>query len=130
MWEAENGRDYNWAAPARSCVTAVSRQQLAEEAKPVGTHSVLSLLDLKKAYELIKHWYIVSGAVALKFPLAILRLMLACFSAVRVLTVGDLYSETIVVAGASILAGSVFGPIANQMTGEPQSCSGCLWMIC
>ena len=78
-WEAANVRPYNYAAPGFSSLQVIRTQGLYIEGAPSGCTSVLTLLDLVKAYEHVCHQQIFEGAVNLGFHLSVLFFVLNVF---------------------------------------------------
>ena len=78
-WEAANVRSYNYAAPGSSSLQVIRAQGLYTEGAPFGCTSVLTLLDLVKAYEHVGHQRIFEGAFALGFNLSVVFFVLNVF---------------------------------------------------
>ena len=114
-WEEANEREYNWSAPGKSSHTAVAHQNLAIEGAPPNCTSALFLGDLVKAYETVPHSHIATGAADTGFPLAILGVLFAIFSAERRICILGAVSQPTSILGSSVTAGSVFGPAALRM---------------
>ena len=68
---------------------------------------VQTLLDLVKAFDKVPLWLLIREAVALGYPLRILRLSIATYQLKRVIRVGSVISKT-VQAVTGITAGSGF----------------------
>ena len=68
---------------------------------------VQTLLDLIKAFDKVPLWLIVREAVALGYPLKILRLSIATYQLMRVIRIGKVVSKA-VYAITGITAGSGF----------------------
>ena len=56
---------------------------------------VQALLDLAKAFDRIPHWLLVREAIALGYPLMLLRLSLARYLLERVIRIGRVVSHTV-----------------------------------
>ena len=106
-WEKCNMRSYLYAGPGRGADSAAWKQAArAEAAKTIGGHHGMVLLDLMKAFENICHHVLVREAIALGYPLAILRLALATYRLWRSIRIGDATSE-LLQATVGVTAGSV-----------------------
>ena len=81
-----------------------------------GCSSATALCDLVKAYELLRHVNVLDGVTRSGFCMVTLRLLLAIDSGQRLLCADGVVSEIIRTAGATILAGSIFGPGILRMT--------------
>ena len=62
-------------------------------------------MDLVKAFERVPYWLLVQEAIALAYPLWLLKLSIATYQLPRTLRVGTVYSE-LLVAVRGITAGS------------------------
>ena len=69
-------RPYNYAAPGFSSLQIIRTQGLYIEGAPSGCTSVLTLLDLVKAYEHVVHQEMFEGAAHLDFNLPVLLFVL------------------------------------------------------
>lgn len=97
-WEKRNDRSYWWAARGRSCEQAVWQQAAwSEWATYKQTtdggqrrwSSAQVLLDLLKAFEQVKHHWLLQAAVEYGFPLWQLKLQVLLFRAPRWLSLGQ-----------------------------------------
>ena len=79
----------------------------AEGAKVGGKHLVAVLLDLVKAFEMIPHAALYEAAKEYGYNLVILRLSIASYRLLRVISRAGVYSRTIL-ASVGITAGSGF----------------------
>ena len=70
----------NSAGPGKSAHTAVAHQNLLVEGAPPHCEAAMSLLDLAKAYEHVRHVRIVDGADGVGFSRVILRLLFKMFA--------------------------------------------------
>ncbi|CAK0816105.1 unnamed protein product [Prorocentrum cordatum] len=85
-WEAENSRDYDWAAPGKSSEQAVWRVMLDDEAwGDSGFCSTSVMLDVTKAYEHVSLNLLWVFAIIMRCPLDLVGLALEAFSAPRYL---------------------------------------------
>lgn len=66
-----------------------------------------TLLDLIKAFDKVPLWLLIPGAIALGYPLKLLRLSIATYQLKRVIRVGSVVSK-VVMAVTGITAGSGF----------------------
>ena len=107
-WRQKVKRKYNWAAKGRSATDAVWKQAiLAEAAVARGKATASVLLDLVKAFELVKLHLVWIAGLKHGFHPVILRLCLEAFSLLRRLVIGGACSEPISTLSA-ILAGGSF----------------------
>ena len=68
---------------------------------------VQTLLDLVKAFDKVPLWLLIREAIALGYPLRLLRLSIATYQLKRVIRVGSVISK-VVMAATGITAGSGF----------------------
>ena len=107
-WRAKVERSYNWAAKGRSPQAAVWLQALkAEAAAARGLCSAAGMLDLVKAFEMVRLEMVWYRGLELGFPAAILRATLESFSFVRRLMLDGAVSTPVATVSA-ILAGGGF----------------------
>jgi hypothetical protein len=107
-WRCSVTRSYNWAAKGRSPQAAVWRLALQDEAAAArGEESAASLLDLVKAFELVRLELVWRCGLRLHFPVRILRLMLQAFAFARSLVMNGAISAAVMTLSA-ILAGGGF----------------------
>ncbi len=95
-WELANARAYFYSGPGRGAHIAAwkqaSRAEMAACAK--ASYGQL-LLDLEKCFELVDHAALVREAVAMNYPLPLLRLSLAACRMPRALSINGAYSSLI-----------------------------------
>ena len=104
-WRSSVERGYNFAAKGKSSETAAWVQaHNAEVAISNGGFSAATLLDLTKAFEMVKLELIWLAGLSMHFPPVILRLILEAFSFARRLTLFGAISDPIFTL-SSILAG-------------------------
>jgi hypothetical protein len=108
-WEKSNDRSDLYAGRGRGADSASWKQTArAEAACTIGGHHGMVLLDLQKAFENISHQLPVREAVALGYPLAILRLALSTYRLLSAIKVGcacsDLLQATVGIAAGSAMA--------------------------
>ena len=107
-WRANVTRHYNWAAKGRSPQAAVWLQAFkAEFAAAKGLCSAAALLDLVKAFEMVRLELVWARGLELGFPALILRMVMEIFSFTRRLLLTGAVSDPIDTLSA-ILAGSGF----------------------
>ena len=115
-WEEANARPYWWGAAGRSCEQAVwhqaaigewATQRGADSGDPEAWVAVAVLLDLLKAFEQVRHHWLLDAAIATGFPLWQLKLTLELYCAPRVLCMGSAASS-VIEARQSILPGDGF----------------------
>ena len=109
-WEEENARTWLYAGKAKGANVAAWKQAMAAEVAATTDNKVKyaqALLDLVKAFDRIPLWLLVREAIALGYPLRILRLSIAVYKLNRVVRIGSVVSHT-VVALRGITAGSGF----------------------
>ncbi len=105
-WEARNDRDFLFAGQGRGAQRAAWAQaSRAEVAAASGVCFAQVLLDLAKCFERVPHDLLVAEAVALNYPLPLLRLSLAAYGLPRVMTIDGVCSS-MVIARQGITAGS------------------------
>ena len=108
QWRQTVVRPYHWASRGRSTEAAVYKQALqAEAAAARGLESAASLIDLVKAFEMIKLEIIWRRGLQLHFPPRLLRLILESCAFVRFLSFGGAFADGIHTLSA-ILAGGSF----------------------
>ena len=109
-WEAANPRAYLYAGKAKGANVAAWKQSAYAELAAAARTEVYyaqALLDLVKAFDRIPLWLLVREAVALGYPLRLLRLSIAAYKLERVVRIGGVVSHT-VTAWRGITAGSGF----------------------
>ena len=107
-WRCTVEREYNWAAKGRSAQAAVWKQALqAEAATARGEHSAATLVDLVKAFEMVKLEIVWRRGLQLHFPPQILRLTLESFAFVRRLMLSGAVADGVSTLSA-VLAGGGF----------------------
>ena len=107
-WRAGVARHYNWAAKGRSPQAAVWLHAFkAEAASAKGICSAAGLLDLVKAFEMVRLELVWFRGLELGFPALILRMVLEIFSFTRRLLLSGAVSDPVDTLSA-ILAGSGF----------------------
>ena len=107
-WESRNTRPWLYAGKGMGANVAAWKQSFAAELAATMKTSieyVLKLLDLVKAFDLVPLWLLIREAIALDYPLRILRLSIATYQLKRVLRVGSVISKC-VWAVTGITAGS------------------------
>ena len=108
VWRRSVERDYNWAAKGRSAQTAVWRQALRDEAAIArGKMTAATLVDLVKAFEMVKLELVWRQGLALHFPPLVLRMVLESFAFARMLSWKGAVAEEVHTLSA-ILAGGSF----------------------
>ena len=107
-WELEFAdKSYSWGAKDKSATKAVWKQALAAEyARASGKAAGATLLDLEKAYELVRHVLLKDRLIKTQFPMAIARLAIVVFELERYVSIQGAASQCIrtatsIVAGAS-----------------------------
>ena len=104
-WEAANVREWSWATAGRPCERAVWMHALWDEwGKTRGFESGAVLIDIVKFYEQIPHDILLQEAIAVGFPLPVLRVVLSAYSGFRTLVLEGVSSAP-ARASRSILAG-------------------------
>ena len=107
-WRATVSRSYNWAAKGRNPEDAVWRQALkGEVAKSEGLESASALVDLVKAFEMVKLELVWMAGLRLHFPPDILRLTMETFALARRLVLDSAVADPVHTLSA-VLAGSSF----------------------
>ena len=107
-WRKSVERPYNWAAKGRSPQAAAWHHSLrAEAAVARGLEAASILIDLVKAFELVRLEVVWAAGLSLGFPAVILRLVLEAFAFARRLVVNTALSEATLTLSA-ILAGGSF----------------------
>ena len=107
-WERQHDRPFIYAGPAK-CADVAAWKQAARAEHAVKSNLVygIVLLDLVKAFERIRHAYLLQSAIKHAYPLWLLRLSLDTYRIFRAVEVGNAYSQ-IVQATRGITAGSGF----------------------
>ncbi len=96
QWEQEHDKPYLLAGAGRGADTAAWKQAArAECAAGAGASYAQLLLDLEKAFELVDHRVLIDEAIAVGFPLPLLRLSLAAYRLPRALAIEGTYSSLI-----------------------------------
>ena len=107
-WRCSVERSYNWAAKGRSPQAAVWKQALLDEAAAArGLESAAALVDLVKAFEMVKLELVWRRGLILHFPPVVLRLVLESFAFARMLSLNGAVAEAVHTLSA-ILAGGSF----------------------
>ncbi len=95
-WEDSHDKPYLLAGAGKGADVAAWRQAArAECAAGAGATYGQLLLDLEKAFEVVDHEALVREAVAVGFPLPLLRLSLAAYCLPRALSIEGVYSHLI-----------------------------------
>ena len=95
-WETTNPRSYWWGVAGRSTERCMwEHAALDEGTKGLSVAAVSLLLDLVKCYDLVSHPAVLAQAIALNFPLAVLRLSLAAYGAHRRITLRGAVSREV-----------------------------------
>ena len=95
-WEELNQRPWLYAGKAKGANVAAWKQASAAELAATMRTSVeyvLALLDLVKAFELVPLWLLVRGAIAMEYPLRLLRLSIATYKLKRAIRIGGVVSK-------------------------------------
>ena len=107
-WRTNVTRHYNWAAKGRSPQAAVWLHAFkGESASAKGLSSAAGLLDLVKAFEMVRLELVWARGLELGFPALILRMVMEVFSFTRRLMLSGAVSDPVDTLSA-ILAGSGF----------------------
>ena len=109
-WEEQNPRTWLHAGKGKGANVAGWKQATAAELAATMRTSVeyvQTLLDLVKAFDKVPLWLLVQEAIALGYPLRVLRLSIATYQLKRVIRVGRVVSK-VVTAVTGITAGSGF----------------------
>jgi len=107
-WERQHDRPFIYAGPAKGADVAAWKQAArAEHAVKSNLVYGIVLLDLVKAFERIRHAYLLQAAIKHDYPLWLLRLSLATYRLFRAIRIGNAYSQ-VVRATRGITAGSGF----------------------
>ena len=109
-WEEDNKRTWLYAGKGKGANVAAWTQAAAAERVAALRPSVeyaQALLDLVKAFDRVPLWLLVEEAIALGYPLTILRLSIATYKLERVIRIGIVLSKS-VWAYRGITAGSGF----------------------
>ena len=114
-WRATVERSYNWAAKGRSPEDAVWQQALkGEVAKADGLQTASTLVDLVKAFEMVKLELVWRAGLRLHFPPKLLRMVMEIFALARRLVLDQAVSDPILTLSA-ILAGGTYATDALYM---------------
>ena len=114
-WRLTVERSYNWAAKGRSPEDAVWHQALRGEiAKADGLHGASALVDLVKAFEMVKLQLVWRAGLRLHFHPVLLRMIMEVFALARRLVLDQAVSDPIVTLSA-VLAGGTFATDALFM---------------
>ena len=107
IWRRSVERPYNWAAKGRSPEDAVWRQALkAEAAQSRGEESGALLLDLVKAFEMVRLELVWYAGIKLRFHPVLLRLVLESCAFARHLVMNRAIAEPILSLSAVLAGGS------------------------
>ena len=109
-WEELNERELLYAGKGKGANVAAWKQAFFADPAATMKHSVeyvQTLLDLIKAFDKVPRWLLVREAVALGYPLKLLRLSIATYQLKRVIRVGKVVSK-VIEAITGITAGSGF----------------------
>ena len=109
-WEERNSRDWLYAGKGKGANVAAWKQAFFAELAATMKHSVeyiQTLLDLVKAFDKVPLWLLIREAIALGYPLRILKLSIATYQLGRVIRIGSVVSK-MVMAVTGITAGSGF----------------------
>lgn len=107
-WEAANAMPCIYGGPSMGAQKAAWQAAFdSEYAALVGTHHLQLLLDLVKAFETVPHDILAEAARKAGYNMAILRLTLAAYRLIRVLSIEGVFSRK-VRATRGITAGSGF----------------------
>ena len=107
-WERINSRDWIYAGVGKGADIAAWNQAARAEMAAMGrwkTGYAQALLDLVRAFERVPYWLLVQEAVAMGYPLWLLRLSIATYRLPRTLRVGKVCS-VVLVAIRGVTAGS------------------------
>ena len=108
LWRVGVARSYNWAAKGRSPQDAACMQAFkAEAAAAKGLSAAAGMLDLVKAFEMVRLELVWARGLELGFPITILRATLEAFSFARRLMLDGAVSAPVDTLSA-ILAGGGF----------------------
>ena len=108
QWRATIHRSYNYADRGKSAQAAAWKQALhAEAAAASGGFSVAGLVDLTKAFEMVRLDLVWAVGLKLHCPPEILRLELEAFAMARRLTMLGVVTEPVLTLSA-VLAGGAF----------------------
>ena len=109
-WEELNSREWLCTGKGKGVNVAAWKQAFFAELAATMKHSVeyiQTLLDLVKAFDKVPPWLLIREAIALGYPLRILRLSIATYQLKRVIRIGSVVSK-VVTAVTGIAAGSGF----------------------
>lgn len=115
-WEAENPRPWLYAGKAQGANVAAWKQSMTAEIAATAeltAHYAQALLDLVKAFDRIPLWLLVREAIALGYPLRVLRLSVAGYKFSRIIRIGGGVVSHSVIALRGITAG--FGFATSEM---------------
>ena len=91
-WERQHDRPFLYAGPAKGADVAAWKQAArAEHAVKSNLVYGIVLLDLVKAFERIRHAYLLKAAIQHEYPLWLLRLSLATYRLFRVVRIGSAF---------------------------------------
>jgi ribonuclease HI len=130
QWRCSVERPYNWAAKGRSPQAAVWRQGLrAEAAAARGLDSAAVLVDLVKAFEMVRLELVWMAGLRLHFPPTVLRLTLESFAFARALVLSgavadDVHTLSAILAGGSYATDALYmvlmGPCDELLLEHPR----------
>ena len=104
-WEAKCSRAYFGGCAGASTEQVVWEQLLAKEyATAAGKCSAAVMIDLRKAFEYVRHSILVGRCRAVNFPMHIVRWCMLCYAAPRTLALDGNYTQPFQ-AEAGIVAG-------------------------
>lgn len=110
IWVELNSREWLYAGEGKGANVAAWTQAFFAELAATTKNSVeyvQTLLDLVKAFDKVPLWLLVREAVALGYPVKLLRLSIVAYQLKRVIRVGSVVSR-MVMAVTGITAGSGF----------------------
>ena len=114
-WQHENFQSFWWSVKGRSsekCVWISSAWSEYSTARDMSTATVL--LDLKKAFELVRHHHLIQAAIESNFPLWILKLLISMYRMPRVLDMQGVASD-VIRAEQTIVPGCHFATVMLQL---------------
>ena len=109
-WEELNARDWLYAGKGKGANVAAWKQAFFAKLAATIKHSaeyIQTLLDLVKVFDNVPQWLLIREAIALGYPLWILRLSIATYRLGRVVRIGSVVSKMLM-ALTGITAGSGF----------------------
>ena len=109
-WEETQQRQYLYAGRGKGANVAAWKQAMTAQLAATQMNEVeyaSAYLDLVKAFDRVPLWLLIREAIALRYPLILLRLLVATYLLQRVLRIGKVVSYTLV-AWRGITAGSGF----------------------